>query len=116
MKQLVLLLAIALAVSVQAQELTNQERMLGQGGTYEAYSTTTVNKNFFAFELSAGAEVDSLIAVRKSFIGSADTINLHDLMFERDSALMGGIYFIQKKYKGTKIKLGSGSVKLFIEQ
>lgn len=104
-----------LAASAHGQ-LTNQERQLGQGGTYEAYSTNTIVKDFFAFELSPDAEVDSLIAVRKTFIGTADTLDLHATMFERDSALMGGTYFIQKKYKGTRIKLGSGSVKLYLEE
>jgi hypothetical protein len=116
MKNLIfILIAVSLATSAQAQ-LTNQERMLGQGGTYEAHSTDSIVKDFFAFELSADAEVDALTAVRKTFIGTSDTIDLRALMFENDSALMGGTYFIPKKYKGTMIKLGSGKVKLFIEE
>jgi hypothetical protein len=112
MKHLVLLFAITLAVSANAQ-LTNQERMLGQGGVYEIYSTSQISKSFYAYEISACAEIDVLKMINRSLI--TDTVDLHAIFGERDSALQGGIYFIPKKYKGAIIKMGSGTCKLFLD-
>lgn len=111
-KLIFIFIAVSLAASAQAQ-LTNQERMLGQGGTYETHSTSDVKKVFYAFELSEGSEVDSLMGVNRSKI--TDTVNLKTAMFANDSAVMGGVYFIEKKYKAIIINLGSGKVKLYLD-
>ena len=114
MKKRVLLFAMVIGCITANAQLTSMDKLLAQKGTYEISGTDSTAKDFYAFELSSGAVVTALWGVERR--GDKDTTNLLPIMFEDVSGgAQGGIYFLDKIYKGYAITLSSGTVKLFIE-